>query len=292
MSTTASPSTVTHRRNAHGSAGVSWVLFAITVFLGVPPAATCHAGEESDKAKPSKKTVSISGHAFHFGPRGGRLKGAEVTVLERPDLRTLTGKRGAFRFDDLKPGSEISLILKHRGYSSVQTRTFTLGNSDIKRVSFQVPPLAIYAGYCALLNYKPDPKCSQVASTVTRVGESLYWSIGPTHGEPNATVTIDPPLPAKHGPIYFNLNLSDRGLQIIWPDRSLKKTTLDGGVLFVDVPPGEYTLRAHKPGVKFKPVRIKCRPGRFVNASPPHGLQALPRPGQKIPGPDRLRQHW
>lgn len=250
------------------------------------------AGQEKGQAsKPG--TVSIGGHAFNFSWTGGRLEGDEVTVLERPDLRTVTGERGAFRFDGLRPGSEISLIFKRDGYFTTQTATFTLGKEDIEDVSFQAPPRVIVSAYTMLLGYTPDPNRSQLATTVTRLGESMYGSHGPTHGERGATVTIDPPLPVRHGPIYFNLNLAPGAAGIIWPDRTLKETTWDGGVLFIDVPPGEYTLTAHKPGVKFEPVKVKCRAGVLTNASPPHGLQALNRLESEEEPPQRAprRRH-
>ncbi len=258
---------VTNRRIV-GCVGV-WAIWAA---CGAARAEAAKAGATSAKC-----TVAVSGHAFHFGPRGGRVKGGEVTVLERPELRTLTGKRGAWRIDGLAPGSEATFVFKHRGYFTTQTATFKLGDGNLERVTFQVPPDLIVKGFGLVLGFTPDPDFCQLASTVTRVAESMYGSKGPTHGEPGATVTIDPPLPAKHGPIYFNLKLFDNGAQVIWPDRSLKQTTLDGGVLYIDVPPGEYVLRAHKPGVEFKPVKVKCRAGVLVNASPPCGLQALNR---------------
>jgi hypothetical protein len=45
-------------------------------------------------------------------------------------------------------------------------------------------------------------------------------------------------------------------------------------VLFIQVPPGEYVWTAHKPGVLISRVKMKCRVGFLVNASPPWGLQA------------------
>ncbi len=253
--------------------GVGVWVGAILTAVGTAPAETRATGKPSPK-----RTVSVSGHAFHFGPSGGRIKGGEVTILERPELKTRTGRRGAWRFDGLPSGSEATFVFKHHGYMTTQTATFALGDDDLERVSFQVPPHLVVAGFGLVLGFTPDPNYCQLASTVTRVGESMYGSHGPTHGEPNATVTIEPPLPAKHGPIYFNLRLPENGPQLIWPDRSLKRTTMDGGVLFIDVPPGEYILRAHKPGVRFLPVKVKCRAGVLANAAPPCGLQALNRP--------------
>ena len=90
-------------------------------------------------------------------------------------------------------------------------------------------------------------------------------------GEPDATVTIEPAVDPELGPIYFNMVRHD----VICPDRKFDRTSDDGGVLFVNVPPATYTLRAHKEGVTFREVTIKCRPGLVVNAAPPWGLQAL-----------------
>jgi|GEM_PF-3542389 len=44
--------------------------------------------------------------------------------------------------------------------------------------------------------------------------------------------------------------------------------------VFLNVPPGDYVLTAHKAGMSFTPAAIRCRAGVLVNASPPWGLQA------------------
>jgi hypothetical protein len=139
-------------------------------------------------------------------------------------------------------------------------------------VSFQVPPDIIYAAFSFLLGMKPDPNVCQIATTVTRADALKYGSLGADQGQAGATVTIHPPLPPRHGPIYFRFLPENLG--VIYPDRSLAETSRDGGVLFVDVPTGEYTLRAQKPSVEFTSIKVKCRPGVLVNASPPHCLQA------------------
>ena len=72
-------------------------------------------------------------------------------------------------------------------------------------------------------------------------------------------------------PIYFQTVRHD----VIYPDRKLSRTTEDGGLLFVNVPPDTYTLRAHKEGTTFTDVMIKCRAGMIVNGAPPWGLQAV-----------------
>ena len=41
----------------------------------------------------------------------------------------------------------------------------------------------------------------------------------------------------------------------------------------IQVPPGEYVWTAFKPAHVFTRVKMKCRAGFLVNASPPWGLQ-------------------
>ena len=104
-----------------------------------------------------------------------------------------------------------------------------------------------------------------MVTTVTRVGKSLYDE--GAHGEAGATVTIEPALDPEQGPIYFGAD--------VLPDRDLTETSEDGGVLFVQGEPGEYIWTATKPGVEFTQIKMKCRAGWLINASPPWGLQAL-----------------
>jgi hypothetical protein len=60
-----------------------------------------------------------------------------------------------------------------------------------------------------------------------------------------------------------------------YPDTSLTVTSIDGGVILANIPPGEYTLTATKQGKQFSTVAVRCRAGLLVNAAPPHGLQGL-----------------
>jgi len=210
--------------------------------------------------------VSVSGDAIPFiAVPHGRIEGAEIWVLERPEMRVTTGADGHFRFDGLEVGSEVTLVLDHPDYHPIQTGTIRLGPSGAERVTFQAVTYAVYNALAQVVGVVPDETGScQMVTTVTRVGKSIYDE--GAHGEAGVTVTLEPPLPAEHGPIYFNAS--------VLPDRSRSETSEDGGVLFVQVPPGEYVWTADKPGVAFSQVMMKCRPGVLVNASPPWGLQA------------------
>ena len=96
--------------------------------------------------------------------------------------------------------------------------------------------------------------------------------------------------------MYFN--------DMVLPDPTRDYSSLDGGVLLLNVPPGDYTLsascvtdpdlladliaeyppeenedqsvRCQTEDVEFEDIVMKCRAGVFLNASPSYGLQALP----------------
>lgn len=223
---------------------------------GTPPAPT---------PTPTPLLVSLSGDAIPFvGGPDGRIAGAEVWILEQPERRVTTGADGHFEFDGLDAGSEVTLVMDHPEYYPIQTGTITLGPDGAERVTFQAVTYDIYDAFAEFLAIEPDPARCQMVTTVTRVGKSIYDA--GAHGEAGAVVTLDPPLPAEQGPIYFNAS--------VLPDPSLTETSEDGGVLFLQAPPGEYVWTASKPGVEFSQVKMKCRAGLLVNASPPWGLQA------------------
>jgi hypothetical protein len=211
----------------------------------------------------------VSGDIFNFGP-GEAIIGAEIKILELPERSIISNDDGSWRFTDLPSGQEVSFIMLYPGFPEIQTGTILLGDEDVEKVTFQAPDQKMYDLLASTLDVRPEESKCQIASTVTRVGKSLYTSGGP-HGEPGATVAIEPEVAFRYGPYYFNI-LND---STIYPDPDLTETTEDGGVLFVNVDPREYILKAHKEGVAFTDVKIKCRRGVLVNASPPWGLQAL-----------------
>jgi hypothetical protein len=227
--------------------------------------ADCDLIDDGDANRSCTFLVSLSGDAIPFdnGP-DGRIEGADVSLLEHPDRHVTTGPDGHFVFDGLEEGSEATLVLGHPDYHAIQTGTIKLGPKGVGRVTFQAVIFDIYDILAALLNVVPDDaNLCQMVTTVTRVGKSIYDD--GAHGEDAVTVTLDPPLAADHGPIYFNSS--------VLPDRSLTQTSDDGGVLFIQVPPGDYVWTAHKAGALFSRIRMKCRAGYLVNASPPKGLQ-------------------
>jgi hypothetical protein len=234
-----------------------WVLAVLLVAAcgeDTRPAVVCgngSGGQTDHCAGASTALVSVSGDVipFHLAP-SGRLAGAAISILEYPDRRVITGADGSFRFDGLAEGSEVTLVM--------------LGPHGAERVPFQAVVPLIYESFAQSAQVVPDPAMCQMVTTVAAKGKSVYEP--GVEGESGATVTLTPPLSPEHGPIYTNTRAA--------PHRALTETTADGGVLFVQVPPGEYVLTATKPGVTFAAAKVKCRAGWFINAAPPWGVQA------------------
>jgi hypothetical protein len=217
-------------------------------------------------------TASAEGDLMAFGPSSAGRAGVSVRVVEDPSLATTADGSGHWRIDGLPVGSAATFALDGPGWYPIRTATFTVPAEGLERVAFQAPSTQLVGGLEALLGTTSDPDRCHLATTVTRAGYSLYGGAPDgTHGEPGATVTIDP-VPA-HGatPIYWNGSRFDS----IWPDPTLDRTTADGGVIFVNVTPGTYTIQAHEPGVTFRPVTVRCLAGTLTNAAPPWGVQAL-----------------
>ncbi len=211
-------------------------------------------------------TYRVSGNAFDFtGSPDVRLAGATITLVEDPTRTAITAADGGFAFDGFAEGEQVTFDLTYPNFHPVRTGTLVMPAADVERLSFQVPPEAIFTVLAESLAIVPDPTKCQIVTTVTRIGRSIYDP--GAHGEAGATVAIAPAVGVAEGPIYFNSSVQ--------PERGLTETSDDGGVLFLNVTPGEYWLTATKPGATFRTFAMKCAAGLLVNASPPWGLQRL-----------------
>ncbi|MCC6872964.1 MAG: carboxypeptidase regulatory-like domain-containing protein [Sandaracinaceae bacterium] len=209
-------------------------------------------------------TTTISGDAFAFNEGvDARVVGGTVRILELPGREATTDATGHFVFEGVPVGSDVTLELAHPEFTPIQTATHTVPAEGLEQLTFQAVRPAVYDLLATILAITPDPERCHMVTTATRVGRSLYDP--GAHGEAGVTVTVEPPPPVESGPIYFNAD--------VIPDRALTMTSDDGGVVFVNVPPGDYVWTAHKDGVRIREIRMRCRAGLLVNASPPWELQ-------------------
>ncbi len=219
----------------------------------------------SDDGTSPTPTATVSGVAAPFADAvTGRIGDATISVLEMPEKSLVTGADGAFSFD-LPVGSDVTLVMEHADYPLIQTGTHVVPQGGIDDLTFQVPSRAIYDALAQIVAITPDPAACQMVTTVTRRDGTI---LAPgAHGEAMVTVATEPALPSTNGPIYFNSS--------VLPDRALTETSDDGGVLYTNVPPGEYVWHGTKAGTLLEDVKMKCRAGVLVNASPPRGMNVL-----------------
>jgi hypothetical protein len=222
-----------------------------------------------DGGEPAEtKIATIEGVAAVFNDAvTGRIANASVSVLEHPQLAMITADDGVFQFG-VPVGDEVTLVLEHPDYPLIQTGTHEVPAEGIADLTFQVPEMAIYNALAAIVQVTPDPTKCQMVTTITREGGTI---LAPgAHGEANVTVTLAPSLPSENGPIYFNAS--------VVPDKTLTESSEDGGVVYVNAPPGEYVMSGTKAGATLGDVKLKCRPGVLVNASPPRGMNVVEQP--------------
>ena len=268
------------------------VVLAITLMMAALAGAGCGDDDHSSGGSSNTETISVSGIAwvFRLGPYG-RIDGATVSVLEHPDITTTTAADGTFTIEGVPVGSEATFVLSHDNHPLTYTKTFTVPADDVVDLTFQIPDWDLYRALEGLLGVQSDPTKCQIVSTFTRHGKTI-GSPG-AHGEPGALLTVEPATGIGEGPIYFN--------DFVLPDRSRTYSSIDGGVLLLNVEPGDYrlsaacmddpsailaeyppdehpdqSLRCAHEDVAFESLLMKCRPGVFLNASPSYGLQALP----------------
>jgi hypothetical protein len=262
--------------------------------LAVVIMATMFAGCGDDSSAPPP-TVTFSGIAWQFSLPGqpyGRIAGAHVYILEDESLTTTTTGQGEFTIENVPVDSQATLVLVHENHPLTFSKTHTVPDTDITDLTFQIPTNELFSQIEAVLGIDTDPEKCHIVSTFTRYGRTIGDQ--GHHGEPGALLSVAPENTAEEGPIYFN--------DFVLPDRERDYSSLDGGVLLVNVSPGDYTLsaacieegplmdaffeeyppedypdeslRCQTEDVQFESIFMKCRAGVFLNASPSYGLQA------------------
>ncbi|MFJ1267635.1 carboxypeptidase regulatory-like domain-containing protein [Legionella lytica] len=228
----------------------------------------------------SKQTALVSGFARSF-VSGNAISGGLVWPLGAKEKGVYTDEEGKFSIE-WPIGQPITLIFEKpgsywSGYKPTQSATFIVppeGINDknyLKNVSFQVPSEMAYSFIQWATGFTPSTGKAHIAATITPPNTTLDDI---PQGIEGVKVRLSPAVEST--PLYF----------AIFPRipktnpfvRSLPSTSLDGGILFANIPPGEYDLYAEKEGYVFSQVHIIAQADILVNASPPNGpTQLIPQ---------------
>ncbi|MDP2293727.1 MAG: hypothetical protein Q8M22_21305 [Actinomycetota bacterium] len=257
------------------SAGVESTVAESTIVESTVATSLAPTTTDAPTTEPAATVAHIRGTAYTFNTPDP-IAGATIKVAEHPELSATTAADGSYELE-LPAGSTATLYIEAADHFGIHTQTFTLTEDgdglELDGVNLQTPSLAVYEGLKALVGgFTGRDPFEGGCVIVTTVGDARM--VGMTfaefidfhpHGVEGATVAIEPALAT---PIYFN--------EQVLPDVAQLTSSIDGGVLFPNVPPGEYTLTATKDGMEFATVHATCENGRVVNANPVWGLHALP----------------
>jgi hypothetical protein len=218
----------------------------------------------------------ISGFARGY-VTGDPIPEATITVLETG--RTLkTDRDGKYAFHH-PVGARLTLQLTKLGFEPVQTDTVVVPASGLTgphdNIALQALLKLEYELFQAAIGMRPDPRMCHVATTIAAAGKTVYDHF---QGEPGARLVLDPEAPT---PAFYFAAFGDKGPLAYQSNpfvRTLEATSQDGGAAVFNLPPRDelYTLTAVKPGVRFSEAKIWCRPGSFINVSPPRGPTVIP----------------
>jgi hypothetical protein len=241
---------------------------AVVLLFGALVVSACSS--EGEPACDLSHTVRISGVGFEFGNNDTAIPGATVSIAECPEISAVTDANGYYQLD-VPDDSTVTLMVDYPGFPIMYLETFTTAGVDYEDVKLQMVSRAVYTLFAGILGVDPDPERCQIATTVNVKairGTTLeeHSSYG-AHGIAGATLTMDPALDSSYGPVYFSADTV--------PDPELTETTVDGGVVWHNVPPGVYTIHTSHPTVDIRTFVVTCEPGRFINAGPPWGPHEL-----------------
>lgn len=216
--------------------------------------------------------VIVSGQVVQaIGGEWHPMDGGVVSVVGRPDLSIELGPT-EYAYEIMAPScSDIVLKLEHPELHTVHSGLIYTGDAGIDGVTLQTPDHGTFDLLMFMSGVTMDTEMCQMATTVT---DAAHLTDIPCDycGEPGVKVALDPPVTVEHGPIYFEIG----GVSIIYPVPELTETSEDGGVLFVNLPAGDYVVYGYRDGLEMTYARFHCESGWFVNPAPPRGIQVQP----------------
>ncbi len=266
--------TVSHIGRSTWALTILLVLVALALAILAPGAARAGA--------PPADTVHIRGVAYAFFGIDDHMPGSVVRIEEFPELSAPVAGDGSYDIVVPDDANVTPYIDPPDGYNRIYLQTFHTSGEDLENVHFQVVPDLYYGAFAALLSVPLD-EFGQIEECVIVSTFSIHEARDATefdpgfknvypHGLAGSTATIDPISGNTRGPIYFN--------ESVIPDTTATSSSVDGGVLWAEVPPGWYSLQPEHPSERLAPFLAHCENGRLVNASPPWGFYEL-KPGEE-----------
>ena len=252
--------------------GISAALCALGMFISafvlIPTAAPAAAGD----------TVTISGNVYAFFGIDDVIPGSVVKVDEFPAISSAVGPDGTYAIEVPDDANVTPYIVTPDGYNDTYLQTFHTSGQDLIHVHFQVTKDLHYQAFSAILGVPLDEngviKDCVIVSTfsITAARDAATFDPGfknvYPHGLANSTATIDPAGQGNtKGPVYFS--------EAVIPTPAQTSSSVDGGVLWTEVPPGWYKLTPSNPSSNLAPFTAHCENGRLINASPPWGFYEL-----------------
>lgn len=237
-------------------------------------------------------TVTLKGKVSLFGYKDffATVKDVRVRIAEFPeskDLNVRSGDDGWWALDVRKYRdipAEASFVYEKKGWVTTKSNAITIGDSDNTDIAIQYVDPPLYYGVVkplvekALPDLMPGAKPELTNAMVVTVGKkwaSMHDGRLP-HGDPGATVTT---IEGAIGPVYFD--------ESVKPNPSYKKTSVDGGVTWINVPPGTYYVTAFKEGVEYPKVKFVVEETDAENgillyiASPPDSVMGSNESGPR-----------
>jgi len=233
---------------------------------------------------PGIERVALGGKINHFGipDYHATVPGVKVWIAEYPstkDSGIVSGENGWWETDVLKyEGTEIgiSLVYEKEGWISTKSNVISVKDSDDPDLAIQfIDPDYFHdeilpmteAMLSMLLPGEKNGFRNAMVATVGKSWASMHDDRLP-HGDPGATATK---VEGAVGPVYFNEKVN--------PDPQYRSTSVDGGVAWINVPPGVHFVTASKEGVEYGTVEFRVEPGDAETgiilyiASPPDSIR-------------------
>lgn len=215
-----------------------------TLSLALLLAATLSCGTEPGEFQAS----TLVGVAKDYD-LGGLLKGVPVAILELPTKTATTDSSAKFKFDQLTPNTSVRVVVTGTNYRETINPITLLGARTVNVSVFGASVAFVGIQYAAV----GLTQTAGAGMVVARLEDDLG---DPRVGIPLADITLldQNQAPAGTGPYIFGA--ADQ------LDNTLFLTAEFGGrsrIAFLNVPPGNYTLRVVDGGnVELRPLQVRA----------------------------------